>query len=411
MHMNISRYLQSALAVAVLLLATPHVRAQVTYQLDGWPPNGATNYEIFNNSVGTETEDCWVANSFRVIAGGNVINSVSFALGNAQPSVTTLTVQVTVALYTGSSLTSPAGIVRIVPATNTVTLTNVPTGSLQTVAFGAPTTLPTGQIFYAAILIREVTASIFPFVDDMFTPPPSPTNQLRSFFDVGPTMGGVYNLDNTANARRLGLSHPVLGGPAQSAANLVLRVNATPLEGKIFLAGGNSAGEVIRSADPNGANSTAIWPNGGRDVAINTITGNIYWTVNSPLPGKLMTGASDGTGSASLVATTVPGERMDFIAIDPTGTGTAYWCDFTAGHFYRAVLPNGTPTLLSLSVNGPHGIALDLRPGKIICMSTTAPTCGAQIFRTEQARSRSAAKLGTQTPGNSHWTPLLTLST
>ena len=193
------------------------------------PPGGTTQYEIFNNSLGTEVEDCWVANSYQVIAGGNVINSITFALGNTQNPVPTLSLQVTVVLYTGTSLTSPTGLVRIVPATNTVTLTNVPTGSLQTINFAVPTFLSTGQIFYAAIVIRGVTGVTFPFVSDLFTPGPSPANQLRSFFDVGPTMGGAYNLDNTANATRLGLAHPVLGGAAQSAANLVLRVNASPI--------------------------------------------------------------------------------------------------------------------------------------------------------------------------------------
>jgi len=218
----------------------PALRAQTTYQLDGWPPTGlGQNYEIFNNSVGTETEDCWVANSFQVTAGGNRINSISFALGNAQPSVTTLTLQVTVALYTGTSLTNPTGLVRIVPATNTVTLNNALTGTLQTINFATPIDLMTGQIFYAAILIRGVTGTTFPFVDDLFTPGPSPTNQLRSFFDVGPTIGGAYNLDNTANATHLGQNHPVLGGPAQSAANLVLRVNASaiPEPGTLALVG------------------------------------------------------------------------------------------------------------------------------------------------------------------------------
>ncbi len=218
-------------------MAVPCVRAQVTYQVDGWPPSGTTQYEIFNNSAGTETEDCWVANSFQTIAGGTRINSITFALGNAQPPVTTLTLQVTVALYTGTSLTDPSGLVRIVPATNTVILTNAVTGTLQTINFATPIDLSTGQIFYAALLIRGVNGSTFPFVDDMFTPGPSPPNQLRSFFDVGPTMGGSYDLDNTANATLLGMSHPVLGGPAQSAANLVLRVNAVPEPSSLLLAG------------------------------------------------------------------------------------------------------------------------------------------------------------------------------
>ncbi|MEP7013932.1 MAG: PEP-CTERM sorting domain-containing protein [Verrucomicrobiota bacterium] len=221
-----NRSIRFAFAVAILLMAVPGARA-LTYQLDGWPPAGTTQYEIFNNSVGTETEDCWLANSFQVAPGGETINSLTFALGNANPSVTTLTLQVTVALYTGTSLTNPAGLVRIIPATNTVTLTNATTGSLQTINFATPTVLSAGQIFYAAILVRGVNGSTFPFASDFFTPGPSPTNQMRSFFDVGPTQGGSYNLDNTGNATLLGGVHPVLGGSAQDAANLVLRVNAS----------------------------------------------------------------------------------------------------------------------------------------------------------------------------------------
>jgi hypothetical protein len=232
------RFFCPALIGTLLLLAAPPLRAQITYQLDGWPP-ATGNYEIFNNSAGTETEDCWVANSFQVTAGGNRINSISFVLGNTQPPVSTLNLQVTVALYTGTSLTDPSGLVRIVPATNTVMLTNALTGFMQTINFATPVDLATGQIFYAALLIRGVPGTLFPFADDMFTPGPSPANQLRSFFDVGPTMGGAYNLDNTSNATLLGMSHPVLGGPAQSAANLVLRVNATavPEPSSVLLTG------------------------------------------------------------------------------------------------------------------------------------------------------------------------------
>lgn len=235
-------------SLVTLCVATSFARAQVTYQVDGWPPSGTTTYEIFNNSVGTETEDCWVANSFTAQAGGNRLNSLTFALGNANPSVPTLSLTVTATLYTGSSLTTPSGLSRIVASTNTVNLTNATTGSLQTIPFAAPIDLPVGQIFYAAILIRGVNGSTFPFVGDLFTPGPSPTNQLRSFFDVGPTQGGAYNLDNTANATRLGLNHPVLGGAAQSQENLVLRVNGTavPEPTSLALAGLGLAGFTVR---------------------------------------------------------------------------------------------------------------------------------------------------------------------
>jgi hypothetical protein len=123
-------------------------------------------------------------------------------------------------------------------------------------------------------------------------------------------------------------------------------------------------GDTIRSADLHGANSASIWPNGGIDVAINTTTGNLYWADNSSLPGRLMTGAHDGTGSASVVTTTESGERIHFIAIDPAGTGTAYWCDFNALHVYGFVLPNGPLIPIPTSATDIRGIAVDSRADK-----------------------------------------------
>jgi hypothetical protein len=123
-------------------------------------------------------------------------------------------------------------------------------------------------------------------------------------------------------------------------------------------------GDAIRSADLDGANSTPIWPNGGIDVAVNTTTGNIYWADNSSLLGTLMTGAHDGTGSAVPVTTTVPGERIHFIAIDPAGTGTAYWCDFNALHVYGFVLPDGPLIPIPTSAKTIRGIAVDSRADK-----------------------------------------------
>jgi hypothetical protein len=49
----------------------------------------------------------------------------------------------------------------------------------------------------------------------------------QSFFDVGPNQGDPYDLDMTQNATVLGGTRPVVGAGVQSAANLVLRVNAT----------------------------------------------------------------------------------------------------------------------------------------------------------------------------------------
>ncbi len=129
------------------------------------------------------------------------------------------------ALYTGTSLTSPAGLSRIVSSTNTTSVTGVGE-SVATVAFGSPVDLPVGQIFYAALLIRTVPGTLFPFADDSGNAA-SPAPLGRSFFDVGATQGGTYDLDVTSRATVLGGSHPVVT-QAQSAGNAAIRVNAIP---------------------------------------------------------------------------------------------------------------------------------------------------------------------------------------
>jgi hypothetical protein len=208
--------------VTLLCLTTSVARSQVTYQIDGWPPPSG-NYEIFNNSAGAETEDDWVANSFQAVANGNRINSLTFLVGSALTNRS-----VTVALYTGNSLTNPAGLSRIAASTNTVNLTSA-TGIFQTIPFAQPIDLAVGQIFYAAILMPGVPGNLFPYSDDHFTTPPSPTFLQRSFFDVGPTQGAPYNLDDTSRATLMGGTHPVVGGGVQSAANIVLRVNGSAI--------------------------------------------------------------------------------------------------------------------------------------------------------------------------------------
>jgi hypothetical protein len=122
----------------------------------------------------------------------------------------------------------------------------------------------------------------------------------------------------------------------------------------------------IRNADLNGDHNSLVWPNTAQYVAINRVTGNVYWADNTSLPGKLMMASHEVAGSPtpSVVATTVPGERILHIAIDPAGAGTAYWDDFTQLHIYRADLPNGQPVLIPTAAQTIRGIALDLRPDK-----------------------------------------------
>jgi hypothetical protein len=173
--------------------------------------NGSRTHR-FNNSAGPETEDNWVANSFQVAPGGEILTSISLELGETYTNR-----PITVVIYTGSSLTDPhagTGLHRVFTTDTTVTGTN---GSFATIPVYV--TLPVGQVYWAAVLLRGVPATQFPFSTDSDAP------RGRSWFDVGPTQGGVYNLDDTSRATVLGGTHPVVGGGVQAAGNLMLRVN------------------------------------------------------------------------------------------------------------------------------------------------------------------------------------------
>jgi subtilisin family serine protease len=170
--------------------------------------------EHFNNSLGVETEDNWVANSFQVAPGGQILTSISFLLGENYSNRA-----ITALIYTGSSLTDPhagSGLTRI--STTDTTVSGV-SGSFVTIPFNTAVTLPVGQVYWAAVLLRNVPGGQFPFWNDTNAP------KGRSWFDVGPTQSGAYNVDDTTRATVFGGSHPVLGGVAQQAGNLMLRVN------------------------------------------------------------------------------------------------------------------------------------------------------------------------------------------
>ena len=214
-------------AAAVALAAGSGARADITYSVENV---SNPTHESFNNSQGTETEDCWVANSFQAVAGGTHITQLQFWVG--QTALTNQ--QVTIALYLGSSLTSPTGLSRVVASTTTTSVT-AGANTLATLTFGTATDVSAGQIFYGAMLIRGVLGSAFPFSSD-FGQPGGPAPLGRSFFDVGATQGAAYDLDVTTRATVLGGSHPVVT-LAQDPGNLALRIVATPEPGVLALLG------------------------------------------------------------------------------------------------------------------------------------------------------------------------------
>ncbi len=169
--------------------------------------------ERFNNSEGVETEDNWVANAFVVVDGGTRLLSIEYPLGE------TFTKRpVTAVIYMGTDISDPSGLVRIQTTETSVTGLQ---GDNATIVLDVPVDLNVGDVFYAALLIRNVTGDLFPFYNQGISP------LGHSFFDVGPAQGAPYDLDMTQNVTVLGGTHPVVDGGVQSPGNLFLRVNAT----------------------------------------------------------------------------------------------------------------------------------------------------------------------------------------
>src|SRR6185312_10529712 len=104
-------------AIALLSITANRSGAQVTYSV-----TSAGVYAGFNNSMGSETEDDFVANSFTVVAGGTHLTDVVYM---PTPGQVQANQSATVAIYTGSSLTNPSadgGLSRIIASTTSVTL-------------------------------------------------------------------------------------------------------------------------------------------------------------------------------------------------------------------------------------------------------------------------------------------------
>jgi hypothetical protein len=209
--------------------------AGFVYKLDD-----GSSEENFNNSQGVETEDNWVANSFQILPGTQTLLSMSFLVSGSFTNR-----PITALIYTGSSLTDPhagSGLTLVSETDTTFSGTN-----FVTIPLAAPVTLPVGQVYWAALLMRGVTGNQFPWNEDRDSP------LGRSWFDVGPTQGGAYNVNNTSNARVLGATnHPVVPGGVQDTGNLMLRVNATgtaqPLVARLTDGGFGEAGSVFTTS-------------------------------------------------------------------------------------------------------------------------------------------------------------------
>jgi hypothetical protein len=213
-----------------------------------------------------ETEDNWVANSFQVAAGAQTLTSISFLLSGNYTNR-----PITALIYTGTSLTDPhagSGLTLVSQTDTTFSGTN---GTFVTIPLATPVTLPVGQVYWAALLMRGVPGDQFPFNEDRDNP------LGRSWFDVGPTQGGAYNVNNTSNARVFGATnHPVVPGGVQDPGNLMLRVNVT----------GPAAPIVARLTDGGFGEASTVFTNNA--ISFNDFTTSFTYQ-ESP-----QVGAADG---------------------------------------------------------------------------------------------------------------------
>ena len=224
------------LLLGLLALSATAARADYLYQWDtpvGNVGNGqlGDGYQEFNNSLGNESEDTWVANAFTVVAGGEDIKSISFLTGDSYTNRA-----MTAVIYTGQSTTNPqagSGLQRIVATTTTLPVTADP-GTWVTIPLANDVVLPVGQVFYAALLADAVGGgtSDMLFAEENSGSGGTPLNDMtHSFYDVAAPFGTVnaYNLDNTQTATVLGGVNPTEGGSPENVmyyGTLVERVNA-----------------------------------------------------------------------------------------------------------------------------------------------------------------------------------------
>jgi len=215
-------------AFAALLFTSTFARAQYLYNQD-WAGR-------FNNSVTTETEDNWVANSYKVPSTARQhLVSISLQIADASTNQ-----PISAFFYHECDLNDPTaggGLILLSQTDTTFTSTR---GDIITITLNPDVFLSVNDIFYAAVLIPGVPGDVFPFHYDRAGG--STANGLpdkgtkpfgRSFFDVGLTVGGPFDVTKqvSANITVFGGVHPVMGGnpgDVQSPGNLALWVKATP---------------------------------------------------------------------------------------------------------------------------------------------------------------------------------------
>jgi hypothetical protein len=144
--------------------------------------------------------------------------------------------------------------------------------------------------------MRGVPGNQFPFNEDLDNP------LGRSWFDVGPTQGGSYNVNNTSNARVFGATdHPVVPGGVQSPGNLILRVNATgptqPVAARLTDGGPGEAGSVFTTSRVPVTNFTTTFTFRQHDGTSPSADGFAFVIQGSSATALGFTGGGLGYGS------------------------------------------------------------------------------------------------------------------
>jgi hypothetical protein len=208
-------------ALAALLFTGTLARAQHFFQLD-WGGG-------FNNSAANDPEDNWVANSFPISnADRTHVVSISLPIGDAftNQSISAL-------IYQGFDLQDPTvGRGLVLKSRTDTTFTSSP-GTIITVTLDTPADFNVGDIVYVAVMIPGVPPTKFPFYSDTGTGSGlggllKTTALGRSFFDVGLSIGGTWDVNQGSDfITVLGGTHPLLGPGVQSPGNLALWASAT----------------------------------------------------------------------------------------------------------------------------------------------------------------------------------------